>query len=141
MVIAYMMRAYLYDYDTALKKVKARRYFISMNDGFVRQLKSYNKYINYLREQRKQKTEKTEKTEERTERRNLSKSPMKARGAARPILSAELDSTTQNEERSQYVKSMPKYDPLIIKEIYTKNKSPKGSSKGSPRINEIQLKD
>lgn len=67
---------------------------------------------------------------------------MKARGAAKPILSVELDSKTQNEDRSQFIKSMPKYDPGIIKEIYKNSKSPKGSRKGSrkgsPRFNELK---
>lgn len=52
-IIAYLMRAYLIDYDTALKRVKSRRFFIAPNDSFVRQLRNYEKHIKELRELRK----------------------------------------------------------------------------------------
>jgi protein-tyrosine phosphatase len=40
-VAAYLMRAYLIDYETAIKRIKAKRFFVAPIDGFVKQLRIY----------------------------------------------------------------------------------------------------
>lgn len=82
-VIAYLMRAYLIDYDTAMKRVRSKRFFVSPNDGFLKQLKNYEKHIKELRELRKKPKEEPETAEKI---RYVSKSPARARGAAIPIM-------------------------------------------------------
>ena len=132
-VIAYLMRAYLIDYEVALKRVKSRRFLISPSEGFTRQLRNYEKHIKELRELRKKPKEKPEpQAEEKV--RYVSKSPARARGAAIPI----MNTVSKEMERSEIVaeeqtkspktqksvtgssQSLSKYDPDVIKNIYGK---------------------
>lgn len=54
MTAAYLMRSRLTEYDSAIKHIRAKRHFVSPNDGFVKQLRGYDKHIQELRELQKQ---------------------------------------------------------------------------------------